>query len=321
MEPHRLNAGGAVMAGVLVPAAVLTAARIAHPTIGPSVMLEAFTPYAVPLYTVALLVSLLVFRRKALLGCLAVALALHLWWVAPPFFGNSAKAGPNTFTLMTSNLMMGRATPASLMKAIVHEDVDVLVVEELGYYQYLELQKRGISEALPHHSQQSVKWLQGTVVFSRYPLSGETVLDLPLDGQRVTVSTPGAPLTLLAVHSRRAHGGGSDGWVVDHSTILAAARAAKGAVVIAGDFNASHDHAPIRRLEGAGYYDTADLVGAGWQPTWPSDRKVTLLLIPIPPLFRIDHVLVDAKVRVSDSRTRMIEGTDHRAVVAELTVG
>jgi endonuclease/exonuclease/phosphatase (EEP) superfamily protein YafD len=321
MEPRRVIAG-VLTAGALVPAVALTAGRLAQPTYGPSVVLEAFTPYAVPLLVVTLIVALVAYRastRKVLVGGVVGLLALHAWWLHPLYSGAAAEAGRNTFTLMTSNLLVGHASPSSLMKAVVDEDVDVLVVQELGYNQYVELQRLGLDDAMPYHSN-AQKWLQGTVVFSRYPLSDEQALDLSQGGQKLTVAVPGHPLTLVAVHSRRARWGGASGWLDDQHTILVAARAARGPAVIAGDFNASLDHEALRRVETAGFRDSADVIGAGWQPTWPSDAKVTFLSIPVPPFFRIDHVLVDDRVRVSGSWTRTIQGTDHRAVIARLTV-
>ena len=82
--------------------------------------------------------------------------------------------------------------------------------------------------------------------------------------------------------------------------------------ILAGDFNASLDHAAMRRLLDRGYKDAAAQVGAGLIPTWPANKR-------IPPIITIDHVLVDHRVGVKAVSVHDVPGTDHRAVFAELS--
>ena len=82
--------------------------------------------------------------------------------------------------------------------------------------------------------------------------------------------------------------------------------------VLAGDFNATLDHAPMRRLLSSGYRDAAATVGVGLVGTWgPYDGDL------IPPV-TIDHVLVDRRVAVAAVSVHPLPGGDHRAVLAEL---
>ena len=80
--------------------------------------------------------------------------------------------------------------------------------------------------------------------------------------------------------------------------------------ILAGDFNASLDHAVLRGLIGRGYADAADRAGAGLVPTWGYGGTR-------PPL-TIDHVLVDRRCAVTGYSVHDIAGTDHRAVLAEI---
>jgi endonuclease/exonuclease/phosphatase (EEP) superfamily protein YafD len=83
--------------------------------------------------------------------------------------------------------------------------------------------------------------------------------------------------------------------------------------VLAGDFNATLDHALLRRLLDTGYRDAAATVGAGLVGTWgPYDGD------PIPPVV-IDHVLADRRVGVVAVSVHRVPGSDHRAVLASLT--
>jgi endonuclease/exonuclease/phosphatase (EEP) superfamily protein YafD len=83
--------------------------------------------------------------------------------------------------------------------------------------------------------------------------------------------------------------------------------------ILAGDFNATLDHAELRRLLDSGYEDAAAEVGAGLRATWPHGRR-------LPPPVAIDHVLADARCGVREFSVHPIPGTDHRAVVAELVL-
>jgi endonuclease/exonuclease/phosphatase (EEP) superfamily protein YafD len=82
--------------------------------------------------------------------------------------------------------------------------------------------------------------------------------------------------------------------------------------ILAGDFNATLDHAPLRALLATGYVDAADAVGAGLTGTWgPYDGDL------IPPV-TIDHVLCDRRIAVHEVAVYPMPGSDHRAVLAEL---
>lgn len=83
--------------------------------------------------------------------------------------------------------------------------------------------------------------------------------------------------------------------------------------IVAGDFNASTDHADFRGALGTHCRSVAPNAGAGLEGTWPSDR---------PGVFRtqIDHVVVSEGIRTGKFRTYELPGSDHRAVVASVAV-
>jgi endonuclease/exonuclease/phosphatase family metal-dependent hydrolase len=81
--------------------------------------------------------------------------------------------------------------------------------------------------------------------------------------------------------------------------------------LLIGDFNATLDNPALRRLIGSGYRDAADTVGAGLRPTWPTD------LVPV---VTLDHVLVDARIGVRAVSVHAVADTDHRALIAVLTI-
>jgi endonuclease/exonuclease/phosphatase family metal-dependent hydrolase len=87
----------------------------------------------------------------------------------------------------------------------------------------------------------------------------------------------------------------------------------RGVRILLGDFNATLDHQALRDVLDRGYVDSADAVGKALTPTW---RRGGLM----PPTVTIDHVLVDARVRVRDVGIHELSGSDHRSVTADLVL-
>jgi endonuclease/exonuclease/phosphatase family metal-dependent hydrolase len=84
---------------------------------------------------------------------------------------------------------------------------------------------------------------------------------------------------------------------------------------VVGDFNATHDHAPLRAVLDAGVRDAAEEAGSGWQPTWPTKRYGQDW---VPPMLSIDRVLASSEFTAERTRTVRIARTDHLALLAEL---
>jgi endonuclease/exonuclease/phosphatase family metal-dependent hydrolase len=80
--------------------------------------------------------------------------------------------------------------------------------------------------------------------------------------------------------------------------------------VLAGDFNATLDHAPFRDLVERGYADAAEETGEGLDPTWSS--------LPTGPPLTIDHIVTDNRCAISSYAVHDIPGSDHNAIIAEI---
>ncbi|MET0417664.1 MAG: endonuclease/exonuclease/phosphatase family protein, partial [Actinoplanes sp.] len=83
--------------------------------------------------------------------------------------------------------------------------------------------------------------------------------------------------------------------------------------VLLGDFNATLDHRTLRDVIDTGYRDAADAVGKGLVASWPSSGG-------FPGLVTIDHVLADERIGVRDVEVHSVTASDHRAVLASLTI-
>ncbi|WP_435742529.1 endonuclease/exonuclease/phosphatase family protein [Nocardioides sp. SYSU DS0663] len=312
-----------VLAVLLVPALLLTAARLVDVAWGPAVLATAFAPYALPLYAAALVVAGLVHlraHRRTLLLPVVLGLAgvaLHGWWVAPYWLGGQSPASrdADSLVVVTANLYHGEGDALGLVELASHESADLVVVTEMSVEALGRMRDAGLDEVLPYSAgaPDPDDPAAGTVVFSRVPLSEPRRLDTVLGSWQVDVGGPGG-WRLLGVHASTPLL--PDDWRRDHRVIRRAALRAEADLVV-GDLNATLDHAPLRLLVEDGYRDAFEAANAGFHPTWP-DNGLAPVLGFLRPLVPIDHVLLGGDLAARSARTVALGGTDHRAVVAEL---
>ncbi|MBJ7356994.1 endonuclease/exonuclease/phosphatase family protein [Nocardioides sp.] len=314
-------------AGLALPAVPLTLNRLLDSDAGPAVRMMSFTPLVTPLYVVDVLLvggALAAGRagpRRVLAPVLAVLVAglgAHVWWLAPQFVGdNPAPAdGAAPLVVMTTNFYAGDAAAAEVVRVAQARDVGLLVVNEITFGTLTEMEEAGIDELLPYRIGEPNGAVDGTMVFSREPLTEPTRLETTFQSWQVTVGEGADALTVLAVHPvAPVPPAGASTWRAEHETLLAAAQQSEATLVL-GDLNASPDHAVLRAWRDAGYRDSLELVNAGWSPTWPSNGITPVPGFHPPALIQIDHVLVTSALAVTESFTVDVPGSDHRAVVA-----
>lgn len=311
-----------VVLGLAGPAVGLTLVRLADTDNGSMIRLESFTPFGLPLY--AVLVVLLVVgalrssgsvRRLRLAGALlaVVGLGTHAWWYSPQVTGDDPEpaAGAKTLTVMTANLYEGRGDPGDVMDAVNRDDVDILVLEEITPTFLAGLEEAGIDSVLGHRIGEPDPFVAGTMVFADEPMGEPALLDTQFRSYRVEVGS----LTLLAVHPTAPVL--PDAWRADHDVIRKDA-VEHDADLVVGDMNATPDHDVMRELDDAGFRDAGELANEGWQPTWPANHVGVAPLLP--PLIRIDHVLLGEALASLGTHTVDIDGTDHLALVAKVAV-
>nr|WP_319462178.1 endonuclease/exonuclease/phosphatase family protein [Micromonospora sp. RTP1Z1] len=311
---HRV-ATAACWLGV-VPGAAWAALRLAGLERGPLVQAVAFTPY-VAVGALAPLVLALALRRRWPAVVAAVAALALIGVVAPRAFaaGQPGADGP-TLRLLTANLLKGGADPRTLVDLVRAHRVDVLTVQEFTPQIAAELDRRGLAELLPYRQLNPEVGTTGSGIYARFPLAEVGVRrnqGFFFTQAYGTLAVPGAPP--LRVESAHPAAPYAVEVVPDWWTDLRAQPPATphGRLsVLAGDFNATLDHAPLRALIATGYADAADQAGAGLAGTWgPYDGD------PIPPV-TIDHVLVDHRIAVRSVTVHDVPGSDHRAVLAEI---
>jgi endonuclease/exonuclease/phosphatase (EEP) superfamily protein YafD len=282
----------------------------------PLVPLIAYTPFVAAAAVVVVVVALLLRQRGAAIAATVLA-ALLLVTVAPRALGGSTApegaAGPDLRVLSAN--MHGTGSAEALVALARRERADVLSVQELTPGLARRLEAAGLGELMPEQILEPGGPGSGIGLYSRLPLAtaeapGERRNALVIAG----VIVEGAPpVEVAAVHPPPPlRGSIMPDWRGDLRALPPATP--EGPLrILAGDFNATVDHAELRRLLDTGYEDAAAQVGAGLKATWPANRR-------FPPPVAIDHVLADARCGVRGFSVHAIPSTDHRAVLAELVL-
>jgi endonuclease/exonuclease/phosphatase family metal-dependent hydrolase len=306
-----------VAAVVAVPALVLTVARAFDTDNGTLIRIEAFTPLAMPIYALLLVwVALGAAREvpdrlpRAVAAVLALLLLLlHVWWFAPQVTGDDPAPGDGAprITVMNANLYEGRAKAQDVVDAVRDHHVDILVLEEITPDLLQQMDDLGLAELLPNRVGEPDYMVAGTMILADRPLTDHVRLRTTFQGWEATY----AGLTVLGVHPVAPVD--PAGWRADHAAILKQAEADHADLVV-GDMNATPDHEPMRRLDDAGFRDAGEVSNEGWQPTWPANHVGVFPLLP--PVVRIDHVLIGPQMASLGTSTVDIAGTDHYALLA-----
>jgi endonuclease/exonuclease/phosphatase (EEP) superfamily protein YafD len=223
-------------------------------------------------------------------------------------------AGP-VLRVLTANLLVGRARAEVVVELVCRLHADVLFVQELTDETAARLQQAGLGDLLPHRVTQPVPHGTRGSIYARYPLRGGPPA-APVSAARCTarLDLPSGQLVQLAcIHAAPPKPPWSPATTARWRSQLSALPAAGDSPrILAGDFNATLDHAQFRRLLRRGYLDAASQAGNGLSPTWgprPGRR---------PALLAIDHVLIDRRCAVLTTSAHWLTGSDHRALYAEL---
>jgi endonuclease/exonuclease/phosphatase (EEP) superfamily protein YafD len=294
-----------------------TAARVAGvDATTPMAQLVSFVPYAVPGGVLLALLSGVLRRWRTGLVALCASAVLTVL-IVPRLIGGDAPAASDGVPLrvMTVNLWHGDAT-AELLAVVRVERPDLLSVQEITPRAATRLERAGIGRLLPYAALRPAPGVSGTGLYGRGEFTGVRTLDRRsrFDMVRARYVHEGVALDVVAAHPSPPIPGPGDAVKAWHRELGRLPRAAPddGVVsLLAGDFNATLDHAALRQLLGSGYVDAAEAVGRGLTPTWQANA--------VPPVC-IDHVLVEEGIGVRAVRVRDIARSDHRAVVADLVI-
>jgi endonuclease/exonuclease/phosphatase (EEP) superfamily protein YafD len=302
---------------LIVPALLWLIVRASGWDRGPLVQLLAYTPYVAAW---SVLPAVLAFAtRRWTAGAVAMAVVLLFALLVAPraIPGGRGPATGVPLRVMTSNLLFGGADPAQIVDLVREHDVEVLAVQEFTTEGRKALATAGLEDLLPYTSFADEAGASGSGVYSRYPIAGA--------GHRrmgggflqayATVQPPHAePVLVESAHPRAPSDLSLNGlWRSDLAEEPGTGPDGTPRILL-GDFNSTLDHAPLRRLVARGYRDAGVATGQGLIPTWPYFEHRGI------PWVTLDHVLVDKRLGVRGMSVHRIIDSDHRAVIAELTL-
>jgi endonuclease/exonuclease/phosphatase (EEP) superfamily protein YafD len=280
----------------------------------PCLAAMAFTPYVA---TVAPLLAAvgLAFQNWAAAIVSALATISFAATILPRTFGRAtvSAVGGETLRVLAANAHEGSASPRGIIDLVARLKPDILTIEELTPQLNSELEAAGLGSHLPFGVIDAGRYSSGTGIYSRFPLRRLAAADsVPRMARAEATVSAGRGIRIVAVHP----------YPPDHRTqtrvweelLAALPTAGRGSAwILAGDFNATLDMSPFRKLLGRGYQDAGEAAGKGLQATFPQGGL-------LPPPITIDHILADRRLGIVSYSVEPLANSDHRAIFAELAL-
>jgi endonuclease/exonuclease/phosphatase (EEP) superfamily protein YafD len=278
--------------------------------------LIAFTPYVAAGAVVPIVLAVLSGRWVAAVLS-GLALVTLVACVLPRAVGSASTMNGVPVRVMSMNMRIGGADAKSIVDLVRSRAVDVLTVQEYTPQARADLAAAGIDDLLPYQKLSPQPGAAGSALYARFPLTHAEVTINPgwgFNQATAVVSVLGG--VAVEVHSVHPDPPGlGTGWAAGLNG-QAPGGAGSPLRILAGDFNATLDHAQLRQLLRTGYRDAAAEVGHGLVPTWPYYGHRAAFT----PKITIDHILVDTGIGVRDFDAVTVPLTDHRAIIATLVV-
>lgn len=217
-------------------------------------------------------------------------------------------AGTSPLRIVTANALKYNKAPSAWAEALLDLDPDVLCVQELtpAIDDALAATGRLPAAACTEVRDDSA----GTGLWCRWPLADAGVFDA---GHTMIVGrVESLGVTLASIHTiAPSSPAKAREWEASFAAIAALTERTAGPLVVAGDWNATLAHGPLRDLLAAGRVRDAHVdAGRRFARTWPARVPLALL----------DRVLVSRHMAVRSVSEVRLPGSDHRAVAAELTI-
>ena len=221
--------------------------------------------------------------------------------------------------VVSANLRFGRADAEAVVQ-MARDHADILAVQELTPEKAELISAAGMGAVLPYQELRAREGAAGVGIWSRFPVRRGAEYDefrMGLLTAQVQIPDATSEATVIAAHMSAPYPGVLRTWREDlarlDTTLQKIGASADGPLLLAADLNATPDNLEFRRLLRGGYRDAAEQAGAGLTRTYPSDVRL------LPPVFAIDHILTRGCAAASVC-TLPIPGTDHRALLAEITI-
>jgi endonuclease/exonuclease/phosphatase family metal-dependent hydrolase len=280
-----------------------------------AVPLVAITPHVAAVAPFAALGLRLARRRgpaaTAALAATALGLMVRPRRVPRP----QPAAGGRVLRVLSANMFFGEGDAEVIVARVREVGADVLCLQELTADAVSRLKLAGLDELMPHtlfELRGSKPASSGSGIYSRFPLGDGPAVEPSMMAQPTALLElpDGEEVELICVHPcapgvRR--WGGPTRWRAELGALPPPGKLPR---VLAGDFNATLDHAAFRDVLRLGYADAAQQTGNALVPTWGIPGKGALL--------PLDHVLVTQGCAVRAYSVHAVPRSDHCAVYAEI---
>lgn len=236
----------------------------------------------------------------------------------------------HSLRVMTVNCRYGRADAHDIVQAVRTRHIDVLATQETTDDLVERLRKAGLGDLLPYRQSGTGKATDNggfNVLFSRYQPTRSTasIVSIPAaDVPSMTIDLLPSPeaaagdayhVTLASAHPKSPMRG-CPAWSAGIRGLGAIAGMAHGERhgigVVMGDLNSSIEHPSFRALLAGGFHDANRTQATRFVVTFPSWLKW--------PHLELDHVLFTDGPKPSGVESFVIDGTDHYALTATLTL-
>ncbi len=266
------------------------------------------------------LAGLALWRRRWALAATAVAVGVaQLVWLGQAIGWHGTRPFPGDavpLRLITANMLLDNPQVDRLADQLLAGGADVVLLQEVTPEHLATLQATPLWAAYPERVVDALPGYHGSLILSRLPVTAGRAIDVAgFPMTRADVSTAAGPVRIVDVHAvAPINDTNLDLWLGQMAAMAGFTAPDGGALIMAGDFNATTDHAPFQRLLAAGLRDAFLVAGSGYGATWPHWSG------PSVPVMRLDHVLVSDGVDVVSLHEEVSAGSDHRRLVAELAL-
>jgi len=249
-------------------------------------------------------------------AALVVAAAVGAAIVVPRTVARPQPAadGPEV-TVAVINVRRGLASADRIAQIVENTGIDILVTIELTDGLDAELQRAGLAAALPQSVVSPTRATAGGGIYTTGTIAPLSPPAVSGDTPDVTITLAGGTkLQVTSTHPVPPIGPDRTQRWRDGLDRIGPPPDGQPALVV-GDLNATLDHDTLRDVLDLGWRDAAREAGAGLSATYDGILDGS----PGVPM-ALDHILVSPTIAVEDVRTYDVDGTDHRLLVADLTL-
>lgn len=258
----------------------------------------------------------IVTRRLLFAAVGAVLVALHVWWSLADVSLGGGGAGPGDLRVATANVLANNASVGVLFESLAAQDADVILLQEMTPEQLARIERTASYDDYPHRVLDPLPGAHGSVIVSRLPIADGGVIwpaGWPMT-QALVETGDSEPVQIVNVHVIAPLAAQNiEIWRQQFEDLVAYADQADAPLVIAGDFNATRQHTGLGDLLATGLVDAHDAAGRGRGATFPAGSIV-------PPVLRLDHVLVGNGIEATGIDVLSPLGSDHRPLVVDLVL-